>query len=142
MVHRVAGGDCDVIGLHREGFHVTVALLFVREGKLTGSRSFTFPAIAEDDMELIQSFLLQNYNLQDSFVSEILLPLQLENESEVEDLLKEQLGKQVSLVYPKRGDKKNLLEMACKNAEANFKKENDLQTSLDRALSEMQERFS
>lgn len=141
VVHKVAGGTFDAIGLFRQGHHANISVLEVREGKLTGSRSYIFHSIAEEDTELLGSFLLQNYIGSQMPLSEILLPLELPNAKDLEELIDEQLKKKVELICPKRGDKKTLLEMANQNAEANFKKEHDAQTTLDKALTEMQEVF-
>lgn len=142
VVHKVAGGNFDAIGLFRQGYHATIALLAVREGKLTGSRSFMFHSIAEDDVELLESFLLQHYATNADPIAEILIPMELSNNTAVEELFSEQFKKKVAITFPKRGEKKTLLEMAHKNAEAYFKKETDAQTTLDNALAEMQELFN
>lgn len=139
VVHKVAGGNLDVIGVFRQAYHVTVVVLVVRGGKLTGSRSFTFDAIAEEDGELLESFLLQYYSKETDPIQEILLPLELPTEKNLEELFNEQFKKKVAISSPQRGDKKLLLEMAQKNAEAYFKKENDAQAAIEKSLSEMQE---
>ncbi len=142
VVHNVSGGNLDVIGLFRQAYHVTIVVLAVRQGKLTGSRSFTFDSIAEEDNELLESFLLQHYSNQSDPIQEILLPLELPNEKSLEELFNELFKKKVSITCPQRGDKKTLLEMARKNAEAYFKKENDAQAALEKSLAEMQEKFN
>ena len=133
VVHKVIGGNLDVVGIYRRGYHAALVVLSVREGKLTGSRPFMFQSIAEDDTELLESFLLQRYATSTEPISEILLPFELS--SAMHELMK------ITLTSPQRGEKKALIEMAHKNAEAYYNKETDAQAVLDNALNEMQELF-
>jgi excinuclease ABC subunit C len=134
VVHKVIGGNLDVVGLYRQSYQVSLAVLTVREGKLTGSRSFMFQSIAEDDTDLLESFLLQHYATTTDPIAEILLPFELS--AAIKELMK------ITLTVPQRGEKKALIDMAHKNAEAYFKKETDAQAVLDNALIEMKETFS
>src|SRR6185436_18810587 len=63
--------DCDVVGIYREADAVLIALLFFRDGKLTGSEHFSFHLIASTNAEIVESFLLQHYRKPPS---EIIIP--------------------------------------------------------------------
>src|SRR4051794_6639083 len=84
----VPEGEFDVLGYHRDGSELEVALLFVRGGAVTGGRNFTFRWEMEDE-EGIASFLTEYYG-GDVFIPEdILLPVKLEEAAALEELLSE-----------------------------------------------------
>lgn len=138
-VHKLLGGDSDVLGIYRQAEDVILAELFIREGKLVGSRYYSFSRIAEDDPELIVSFLLQHYKDQAELPDEILLPCEIEDSESLGEILAAGKPRKVRLHCPQRGEKKALVEMAYLNAEATFKKEKDENAIREKALLEMQE---
>ncbi|HEY4255365.1 MAG TPA: excinuclease ABC subunit UvrC [Chlamydiales bacterium] len=129
--------EADVIGLYREADAVLIALLLFREGKLIASEHFSFHQIASDDAELLASFLLQNYKAE--VPSEILLPVEITQATLIEEILSEKEGKKVSLSNPKIGKKKELLEMAFRNAKALFVREQDAKSLREKQLLDLQE---
>jgi len=111
--------DQDVIGTHEDGENLGLAVLFVREGRMVGSRAFVFKDSKSSASEIVRGFILQYYDQSRSIPEEILI-----SESMVEqDLLAEWLSdlkeKRVILRIPKRGEGRRLLSMACQNA-ANY----------------------
>jgi len=111
--------DQDVIGTHEDGENLGLAVLFVREGRMVGSRAFVFKDSKSSASEIVRGFILQYYDQSRSIPEEILI-----SESIVEqDLLAEWLSdlkeKRVILRIPKRGEGRRLLSMACQNA-ANY----------------------
>ena len=54
------GGDQDVVGLHREGGEVEIAILFVREGKVVDRRSYNLEWRLDEE-ELLSTFLQRFY---------------------------------------------------------------------------------
>lgn len=140
-VDKPLGVDSDAISVFRQGDEVILTQLFVRSGKLTGSRHYDFELIAEDDEDLISSFLLQHYSKQDILPNEILLPVELANAELIADILSTNKRRKVTIYSPKRGDKRSLIEMAFANAESTFKKEKDIQAIREKTLFEMQDLF-
>lgn len=140
-VDRPFGNDIDAIGIFRQGEEVVLCQLFFRDGKLIGSRVNHFANIAQDDEELLESFLLQNYEKQEDLPKEILLPVDLKDTSVIEEILFSQRRRAVRILVPVRGEKRALVEMARVNAETSFKKEKDVQAIREKTLLEMQERF-
>lgn len=128
------GKDCDVIGLYREADAVMIALLLFREGKVVGSEHFSFHQIASDDEELVSSFLVQHYTRQTAWPREIFLPVPLREPEALEELLGEIAGKKVSIAHPKVGKKKDLVEMAFRNAKALFQREEDSRSLKEKRL--------
>ncbi|CUI17096.1 UvrABC system protein C [Candidatus Protochlamydia naegleriophila] len=141
-VDRPLGHDADAVGLFRHGDDVVLTLLLFRGGRLVGTRHFEFNHIAEEDHELLASFLLQHYDGRGEIPPDILLPVKMSDEQPVEDILSSRRGNKVTLHVPQRGEKKVLLEMAYTNAEALFKTQKDEVTLREKTLLEMQERFS
>ncbi len=131
--------DCDVLGLWRQAGGVLIALLQFREGKIIGSQHFSFHLIASDDEEIFETFLLQHYRLLKNPPEEILLPLPLPNLSLLEEILSESHGKKITLANPKKGKKRDLLEMAQKNAKALFAREQDERSLREKMLLDLQE---
>ena len=129
--------DCDVLGICRRAGGVVVAVLQFREGKVVGSEHFSFRLIASNDEELIETFLLQHYRLTEDPPKEILLPLAPTDA--LEEILSESHGNKIALVYPKMGKKRDLVEMATKNAEALFAREQDERSLREKMLLDLQE---
>lgn len=128
-VEKAGTADLDVIGLYRQADSVVVAQLLFREGKLLGSNDHLFMHNAQDDEELLTSFLIQQYADQEELPDEIVLPLAVSQT--VETLLN------VKLHAAKRGNKRALLEMAEANAEAKFKRKANIQEQTLLAMEEI-----
>lgn len=141
-VDRPLGHDADAIGLFRHANEVVLSQLLFRSGKLIGSRHYPFNQIAEDDEELIVSFLLQHYEGGMEMPPEILLPVSLSDQSIVEELLTSKQKRKVTLHAPQRGEKKTLLQMAQVNAEACYKSQKDEEHYNEQLLLEMQDNLS
>jgi excinuclease ABC subunit C len=71
--------DQDVIGYHRQGIALEIALMSIRAGKLTGSRTFSFTGQEFPDAELISSFIGLYYDLGAAPPDEVLLPVEIED---------------------------------------------------------------
>lgn len=109
--------DCDALALYRVGTEVVVVQLFFREGHLIGSEHYWFKQVAENDEELLSSFLLQHYEKQESLPEEVLLPLPLEQMNLLGDILKTKIS------APQKGKKHTLIDLALKNAKALYTQE-------------------
>ena len=131
------GISADVLGIFREGDEVMLSQLVFQEGRLNAHHHHSFTKILESDAELIESFLLQNYGGKAMLTKQILIPTSLENASAIEEIL----GNKVSIYRPERGEKKSLIEMAYKNAEATFHMKKDKRLMQENALLQMQDKF-
>lgn len=109
------GADSDVFGLHRERGQLQIALLHVRGGALTGSRSFCFDWELETE-EGLASFLNEYYSQDTPIPKLVLLPLPIPEPAALEELLSEKAGKKVSITVPQRGAKQEIVMLAQKNA--------------------------
>lgn len=132
-VDNPAAKNCDVVGFYREADAVLIALLFFREGKLIGSEHFSFHLIASNDAEIIESFLIQHYKNLSPLPEEIFIPLELPQQKDVEEILN------LSIHTPQKGKKKDLVEMAYRNAKALFVREQDAKSLKEKMLLDLQE---
>jgi len=109
--------DQDVIGLHRQDHTVVIHPLFIRAGKLLGGKGFAFPSTRIPEEEVLDSFLRQYYRRGKFIPDQVLIPIRVTDQTLLEEWLAELKGKKVRILVPERGEKKQLLDMACENAE-------------------------
>ncbi len=131
--------NCDVVGIYREADAVMIALLLFRDGKLIGSEHFSFHLIASNDAEIIESFVLQHYKNNPSLPQEIIVPLELSEKEALVEILAETADKKVAIATPERGKKRDLIEMALRNAKALFVREQDARSLKEKMLLDLQE---
>jgi excinuclease ABC subunit C len=134
------GGDSDVVGYSRNGSRMEMVLLFIRCGVLSGSRHFSF-SWELDDSSAITAFLQQYYAGSVYIPDEILLPLEIDDRAALADLLGEVKGSRVLLQLPQRGTKRELVEMAGKNAASSGRERDEKQATNDAVLAELSERL-
>lgn len=130
-----SGTSADVLGVYRNGDEVVLSVLSFNNGRLDAYKHHNFSKILESDEELYESFILQNYLGQSLLPKLILVPCTLENESEIEEILG------IIVSRPERGEKRTLVEMAIKNAEAAYHQKKDKSAILEKSLLEIQEKF-
>ncbi|MTD39280.1 excinuclease ABC subunit UvrC [Erwinia sp. CPCC 100877] len=115
-----SGDDLDVIGVAFDAGMACVHVLFIRQGKVLGSRSY-FPKVpgGTELSEVVETFVGQFY-LQGSQMrtlpGEILLDFALQDKSLLENSLSEQAGRQIHLQTRPRGARARYLKLARTNA--------------------------
>jgi excinuclease ABC subunit C len=132
------GADQDIFGLYREGGFIEVTVLFVRQGKLTGSQSYSLEDLEFPDEEIMGALLTQFYQGHRFIPEEILLPIGLEDNEARQEYLSERKGKKVAIIIPHKGDKRQLVEMARQNAEQSFADRHDQEKAREKMLLELQ----
>lgn len=116
-VLKTAATDQDVIAFAREDGSAVVQVFFVRGGKLIGAEPFTLEGTEDsNDSELIGQFLTQFYESAASIPENILLAEHPEEAAIIESFLEHKGGHRVSLSVPRRGEKRQLVDLATKNA--------------------------
>ncbi len=133
--------DQDVLGFYREGPALEVHLLFFRNGRLTGGRSFGFSRQEFPTEELLSSFLDQYYESGAFIPKELLLPISLGDEEMREVWLSDKKGERVRVHVPERGEKVRLVEMAMENARQSYDEKARTQKSHLEALTRLQSRL-
>ncbi|MGV7960970.1 excinuclease ABC subunit UvrC [Photorhabdus tasmaniensis] len=112
--------DLDVISIAFDAGMACLHVLFIRQGKVLGSRSYypKIPAGTKPD-EIVQTFLGQFY-LQGSqnrtLPSEILLDFALQEKDILSDSLSEISGRKIHIQTRPRGDRARYLKLARTNA--------------------------
>lgn len=134
------GGDQDVVGLHREGGEVEIAILFVRQGKLVDRRSFAIDWKLDEE-ELLSGFLQQFYGRDLVIPAQLLLPLLPEDADTLAEWLAERKGSKVEVLAPRRGAKRELVELAERNALEAFRERGSRREAREGVLKEIQERL-
>jgi excinuclease ABC subunit C len=138
---RVAGvqkSDQDVIGFHRQGDQVEVAVLSMRGGRLFGVRTLPLRRVAVPNDEMLGAFLRQHYAERPSMPDEILVPVTIEMSEALEELLSDNRKRRVQIVRPKRGAKTKLLDLARENAEHAFHEKERAREDVEARLRELQ----
>jgi excinuclease ABC subunit C len=138
---RVAGvqkSDQDVIGFHRQGDQVEVAVLSMRAGRLSGVRTLPLRRVAVPNDEMLGAFLRQHYTERPSLPDEILVPVAIEMSEALEELLSENRKRRVQILQPKRGAKAKLLDLARENAEHAFNEKERAREDVEARLEQLQ----
>ena len=107
--------DTDVWGVYTGAARSGWAVLHIEDGDLLGRRVEVLPA-AEDDTALLDAVVSQYYLGRELLPREILLPLPLEDMDTLSSLLTEGSGHTVTLRVPQRGQRRELLDIAARNA--------------------------
>jgi excinuclease ABC subunit C len=111
--------DQDVVGTHEGGGNLGLAVLFVRGGRLVGSRCFVFKKPHSSSSEVMRAFILQYYDQGKQIPEEILISEPLLEQELLAEWLSDIKGRQVGVRQAKRGEGRQLLAMAAHNA-ANY----------------------
>ena len=135
--------DRDAFGMYREGERLVIQIMFVRGGRLEGSRAFPFKDQAFPDEEILSSFINVYYNAGHDVPKEVLLPLELDAEevAAFEELLGEMRDGRVYLKVPQRGPKYALVETANTNAEHTFRQKHEKAERVQDMLEKLQQRL-
>ena len=107
--------DTDVWGVYTGPARAGCAVLHIENGDLLGRRVEVLP-VAEDDAALLGAVVPQYYLDRELLPREILLPLPVEDMDTLSALLTERCGHTVTLRVPQRGQRRELLDIACRNA--------------------------
>ncbi|HEX8847240.1 MAG TPA: excinuclease ABC subunit UvrC [Pyrinomonadaceae bacterium] len=134
--------DVDIFGYYREGARLALQLFTMREGKIVGRREFYWEDLPEDDFDP-SSFLsdvMTQYYSTDYVPREIHVPVDFEDRALLEKALTERRGRRVHILDPKRGQKRDLIDLVEKNAKLAFEQRfRVLKPDMERVLEELQE---
>lgn len=110
--------DTDVIAFARDERDACIQIFFVRRGKLIGTEYFVLDGTREaQDQELVEAFVKQFYTEATHIPPRILLPIEIEEARIIETWLNDRRGgAKVYLKVPRRGAKRDLVELVAENA--------------------------
>lgn len=113
-----ANTDQDVIAFARDNGDACVQVFFIRHGKLIGREYFMLEGTeGESDSSVLQEFLVQFYDEAAHVPKEVLLQHEVEEAMVIEEWLRQKRSTKVAIQVPRRGRKKELVEMALENAQ-------------------------
>jgi excinuclease ABC subunit C len=134
--------DVDVFGFHREADRLLFYVLYVRRGRLNGGQSFYFSGQEFPTEELLESFINLYYDRGNVVPKEVLVPLEPEGGVEgLAELLSERKGEKVRVVFPKRGEKRELQALSNRNAEQALTDRKRSKDETEHVLERLQQRL-
>jgi excinuclease ABC subunit C len=151
--------DRDVLGLHREGDLVELALLHIRRGKLADVATFSIKNAEVPDEEIVAAFLAQHYGpslapepgtrvggeaLADVALpvpDEIIVPVVPDAAAGIAEWLEERARHKVTLLHPQRGHRVDLLALANENAKHAFSEKRRASDDVSERLAQLKERL-
>lgn len=128
----------DVIAFARDGGKICFSVLSFIAGRMEHSSSFTVRDTDLSDEQVLEGFISQFYDTTRNVPLDILLPIEVDNEEFLLELLVEQRGAPVHLRVPQRGEKKRLVELAYKNAKNTLERALLGQKTMEETLQSLQ----
>ena len=116
-------GDLDLMAVFTEHGHACIQVLFVREARVLGSRSY-YPKIRLDEAPaaILEAFLPQFYlSSQQQIPQEIVLSDRIGDQSLLEETLAVDSGRKVSIKHSVRDARARWLQMAVQTAQTNLR---------------------
>lgn len=108
----------DVIALAREDSVAFCEVFFIRNGKVLGHESYKIDNTQHStESEIITDFVKQFYQGIDYIPEEILTEYEINDCDVISEWLRGIKKKKVTILNPKRGDKRHMVEMVRKNAD-------------------------
>ena len=117
LISRTASKDLDILGFATNGAMHCVAVIFIRNGKMIGSRNYFPKVIGETDHERILNGFVAQYYLGKDAPSEIILGTEISDAALLESELSTRMGRKVVIKNRVRGDRLGWLQMASTNAQ-------------------------
>jgi excinuclease ABC subunit C len=109
--------DQDVIAMARGFDTVCIQVFFIREGKLVEREPFILKNTdGVERKEIMTSFVKQFYDGAAFIPREIIVEEEIDDIKTIEDWLSRKKGSRVSIIVPRRGEKKQLARMVAENA--------------------------
>lgn len=135
----------DVFALARRGGELALQVLHVREGRVIGAEDFAFSDVSIDDGEVMGSFLGQYYGSGGEenarrVPREVLTGAETEDEAALAEWLTDKEGRRVSVRTPQRGEGREMIALAARNAELSLERRLAERSSLEATLEELREK--
>ncbi len=134
-------GDLDVLAVHRQAGSACVHVLFVRQGRILGSRSY-FPGdkLSENDSELLSAFIAQFYLAANREIPREVISAQALAEHELlSQVLSERLGAAVKLTHRVRGARAQWQTLAQTAAQQNLRAQIASKQSIYKRFEQLQD---
>lgn len=123
--------DRDYWGFERIGNNGVFAVSSYRRGDMRPVMTRPFSEVVEETSEEMLCSLLSAWYVLEA-PHEILVPFLPESSEVLEEVLSERVGRQVKIIVPQRGDRKEKLDLAQQNAQAKYRQvQNEVQQRRD-----------
>ncbi len=134
-------GDVDLFVVRSKGSLCCLQMLFVREGRVLGSRNWFQRRLIEQNDEQFEELIVQYYLSQEAHTlpKEIVIEKSFEGLDSLEALLSERRGSAVTVKTSVRGYRKQWLDMAVDSAEQNLRAKVDSNDRYTQRLQELSE---
>ena len=147
--HKIAAtvrGEHDAIAFAQEGDSAYVQVFFIRGNRLIGRESFLLQGTRQEEpSEIMAGFIKQYYASSPAVPPRLLLQYPVEDAAVIRDWLQGRRGSSVALEAPRRGSKKQLIDVVAENARQGLEqikiKELSASKGLDAALAEVAEKL-
>ncbi|MCL2259249.1 MAG: excinuclease ABC subunit UvrC [Proteobacteria bacterium] len=134
--------DRDFLGFAQNSHKLSIYILQLRQGRLDGGRSFCFKQQGIPLEEVFSSFLNLYYAAESFIPSHILLPMQLQEDTEaLVTLLREKKNAKVEIHTPSRGKWRSLLQTAQENASNNLQEHEHEEEDTQKLLAQLQQKL-
>lgn len=111
--------DYDVIGSATANTMACVAVLKIREGRLNGQKNFFFEVgVGEHQIDVVRQFLITMYSTFADIPGLIAIDEPIDDQEEIERYLCSIVGRALELRSAERGEKRQLVDLAIKNAQS------------------------
>ena len=128
-------GEQDVIAFAQDRDQAYVQVFFIRNNKLTGRESFVLQGTRhEEPSQIMASFIKQFYASSPYIPPRLLLQYPVEDIAVVKDWLQGKRGTKVGISVPRRGSKKQLVDIVAENARQGLEQLKIKQLATPRAL--------
>ncbi len=110
--------DSDVLAMARSNGEACVQIFFIRGGKLIGREYFILEGTEDEaDTEILEQFVTQFYTEAANIPEQVMLPEEIEERKIIAQWLRSKRGgEKVEIFVPKRGQPRELVQMAAENA--------------------------
>jgi excinuclease ABC subunit C len=139
--------DQDVIAFAKNDGEACVQIFLIREGKLLGREHFMLEGTADSAPgEILQTFIGQFYDQTTEVPPTLVVQEDVSDAEIIETWLRQKRGNKVTITVPRRGEKRDLVQMAARNAQETLEQYrlrwlSDEQKSTA-ALTELQEKLN
>ena len=117
--------NIDVLAVATNGVYSSASLLITRGGRMQGGKNFALEDASESCSDRISGFISQYYTVETELPDEIVISEEIADKELIAEYFKVNYGKTVAITCPERGVKRQLADMAKKNAEDYLEKEID-----------------
>jgi excinuclease ABC subunit C len=130
-------GEQDVIALASDKDQAYVQVFFIRGGKLIGRESFVLQGTrSEEPSQIMTSFIKQFYSSSSHIPPLLLLQYPVEDRTIIEHWLQGRKGARVHIQVPRRGSKRQLVNIVAENAQQGLEQLKIKQLAAPAALAE------